>query len=301
MRSSAAIAPRGQSASRASRVARWFAAPVPLARVAAFRVLICAFIPLEVLWIRANVIPHSYVPDLYRPTWLARLLHLPPLSPGVAICLQWALLALAVAGVLSVVTGRWQRTTGWLLAGAFWVWMLNSMGFGYISHDHLALMVAVTVLPTAGAATLRDQRRSEAAGWALRSVQLAVVATYVGSAVLKILRAGSLWGWPNSGVFVWAIMRRGSVLIRWTLDYPWILLVGQWALFLLELCSPVVLWLRGKWLYALIFGFCAFHFMTFLSLGIHFLPTVVCWAAFLPLEQVVQRIDGRRGGVSRSR
>ncbi len=283
--------PRG----RASAVVRWFVAPVPRARLAVFRILLYAFLPLEILWIRASVVAHSYVPELYRPTWLARALHLPPLTPEVAIALRWGILALVVLAIAAVLAGRWQRTTGWLLAGAFWVWMLNSMGFGYVSHDHLAIMVAITVLPTAGRATLGDTRPSEAAGWALRSVQLAVVATYVGSAVLKILRAGSLWGWPSSAVFVWAITRRGSALIRWTLDYPWLLVIGQWGLFLLELASPVVLWLRGRWLYLMIGVFLFFHLMTYLSLGIHFLPTVVCWAAFLPLERlgVVRRFARR--------
>lgn len=272
--------------SRAERIARWFAAPVPRARLAAFRLLVYAFLPLEILWIRASVIPHSHVPELYRPTWLARALHLPPLSVGVATALQYAVLTLVLAAVAAVLVGRWQRTTGWLLAATFWVWMLNSMGFGYVSHDHLALMVAVTVLPTAGVATLREQTPSEAAGWALRCVQLAVVATYFGSAVLKTLRSGTPWAWANSAVFVWAIMRRGSDLIRWTLEFPLLLRVGQWGLLAIELAAPVVLWLRGRWLYAAIAVFCGFHLMTFLALGIHFLPTVICWAAFLPLERL---------------
>lgn len=271
---------------RSARVVRWFVAPVPRARVAVFRLLIYGFIPLEVLWIRASVIPHSYVPELYRPTWLARTLHLPPLSAGVATALQYAILTLVLASLAAVVLGRLQRTTGWLLAAAFWVWMLNSMGFGYVSHDHLAMMVAVTVLPTAGVATLRDHTPSEAAGWALRSIQLAVVATYFGSAVLKTLRAGTPAAWANSAVFVWAIMRRGSDLVGWTLEYPFLLRLGQWGLLAIEVASPVVLWLRGRWLYVAVATFCGFHLLTFLSLGIHFLPTVVCWAAFLPLERL---------------
>lgn len=267
---------------------RWLVPPVPRARLAAFRALIYVFIPLEVLWIRASVIPHSYVPELYRPTWLARILHLPPLTVGQATALQYAILALVVAAVAAVALGRWQRTTGWLLAAGFWVWMLNSMGFGYVSHDHLAMMVAVTVLPTAGVATLHDQTLSESAGWALRCVQLAVVATYFGSAALKTLRAGTPVAWANSAVFVWAIMRRGSDLARWTLEYPLLLRLGQWALLAIEFAAPTVLWLRGRGLYLAIAAFCGFHLLTFAALGIHFLPTVVCWAAFLPLERVAQ-------------
>ncbi|PWD51906.1 hypothetical protein C8046_15905 [Serinibacter arcticus] len=264
----------------------WFLAPVPLARVAAFRILIYAFVVLDVLWVRTSVVPHGYVPDLYRPTWLSRALAIPPLTPTQGTVLLWLLLASCVAAVVAVVLGRLQRTTGIAVALGFWLWMLNSQGFGYISHDHLALMVAVTVLPTAGVTRLRDHTPSQAAGWALRAIQLAVVATYFGSAILKWMRAGSPAGWANSAVFVWAIMRRGSPLIRWTLEYPWLLIVGQWGLYLIELFSPVVLWLRGRWLYVAISTFILFHLATFLSLGIHFLPTVVCWAAFLPLERL---------------
>ena len=269
-----------------SKSLSWFLAPVPLARVAVFRILIYAFVVLDILWVRTSVIPHGYVPELYRPTWLARAIHLPPLTPGQGTALLWFLLVSCVAAIAAVAVGRLQRTTGVLVAAGFWVWMLNSQGFGYISHDHLALMVAVTVLPTAGVTLLRDHTPSQAAGWALRAVQLAVVATYFGSAILKWMRAGSPAGWANSAVFIWAIMRRGSPLIRWTLDYPWLLILGQWGLYLIELFSPVVLWLKGRWLYAVIATFVLFHLATFLSLGIHFLPTVVCWAAFLPLERL---------------
>ncbi|MEY9259578.1 hypothetical protein ABH903_002612 [Brevibacterium epidermidis] len=35
--------------------------------------------------------------------------------------------------------------------------------------------------------------------------------------------------------------------------------------------------------------FFLFHLMTYLALGIHFPPTVICWAAFLPLEKLVPK------------
>lgn len=270
----------------AGAVAGWLAPEVPLARVAAFRILIYAFLVLDVTWVRTSVIPHGYVPELYQPTWLARALHLPPFGPEVGTALLWVILLGCAAGIATTLWGRWQRTVGWVVAAAFWVWMLNSQGYGYVSHDHLALMIAVTVLPTVGVATLRDGDTSQAAGWALRCVQLGVVATYVGSAVLKTLRAGTPAGWANSAVFVWAIMRRGSALVTWTLEHPWLLILGQWGLIILEFLSPVVLWLKGKWLYGAVLVFVGFHAVTFASIGIHFLPTVVCWAAFLPLERL---------------
>ena len=53
----------------------WLTRPVPLARVAAFRALVYAFIIWDVLFNFDDVIQHSYVPELYQPTLLARLVH----------------------------------------------------------------------------------------------------------------------------------------------------------------------------------------------------------------------------------
>ena len=83
-----------------------------------------------------------------------------------------------------------------------------------------------------------------------------------------------------------------DLLVVWTpgpandLDRPQQEPYYDGGLYLIELLSPVVLWLRGRWLYVAISTFLFFHLATFLSLGIHFLPTVVCWAAFLPLEKL---------------
>jgi hypothetical protein len=54
----------------------------------------------------------------------------------------------------------------------------------------------------------------------------------------------------------------------------------------LELGAPVVFLLREHRRIWLLAGFAGFHPATFALLGIHFLPTLVCWAAFLPLERL---------------
>ncbi|ACQ79080.1 conserved hypothetical protein [Beutenbergia cavernae DSM 12333] len=271
-------------------VTGWWFTPLPLARVAVFRVLVYAFVVFDVLFVANDVIPHGYTPDLYQPTLLGRVLHLPPLGVAGGWALLVVLVAACVLGIVATtstrVSGRVQLVTGWTVAVAFWVWMLNSQGFAYVSHDHLALMVAVAVLPTVGVARPFDVDTSQAAGWALRCTQIAVVLTYFGSAFSKWIRSGSPQAWANGAVFVWAIMRRGSDLVTWTLQFPWILRLGQWGLLAIEFLSPVVLFLRGKWLYLAVATFCAFHLATYLALGIHFLPTVICWAAFLPLEKL---------------
>jgi len=165
----------------------------------------------------------------------------------------------------------------------------------------MALMVDTLVLPTVGAAGYRDHTPSEAAGWAVRCVQVAVVLTYFGSVLSKWSRTGSLIVWANGSVFTWAITRRGSDLVAWSLDYPYLLRAGQWGLLGLEMLSPLALVLRRRWLWLLISLFMAFHLSTFIAIGIHFLPTVVCWTAFLPLERVVPVVDRWRGRVRRVR
>ena len=269
----------------------WLTRPVPLARVAAFRALVYGFIIWDVLYAFNDVVPHSVIPELYQPTLLARLVGLQPLSTAVSQALLAAIIVCCVVAIL----GRAQRLAGWGVMVTFWVWALNSQGFSYVQHDHMALMVATLVLPTIGVAHYRDQRLSQAAGWAFRCIQIATVLTYFGSAISKWARSGSLAVWANSSVFTWAIIRRGSDLVRWTLEYPMLLRAGQWGLVAIEALSPVVLFLRGRWLYLAIGLFFAFHLSTYLAIGIHFLPTVVCWFAFFPLEKVTARLGGRFG------
>jgi hypothetical protein len=165
--------------------------------------------------------------------------------------------------------------------------MVNTQGFAYVSHDHMALMIAVILLPTIGRARFDDTTTSESAGWVFRCIQVATVATYAGSALAKVIYNSSLTAWANSSIFSWAVMRRGSFLVDWTLQVPVVLRVGQWGVFLLEVLTPVVFWLRGRWQVAMICLFFAFHLMTYVALGIHFLPTIVCWLTFFPLERLV--------------
>ncbi len=271
----------------------WWLTPLPLARVAVLRTLIYLFLIFDMLYVATDVVPHGYVPELYQPTLAARILHLPTLGVAGGQILFWVVTLASVCAA----AGLAQRTSGWIAGAGFWVWMLNSQGFSYVSHDHMALMIAVLVLPTVGVARFTDTGSTERAGWALRVIQVFTILTYFGSAISKWARSGTPWIWANGAVFVWAIMRRGSDLVRWTLDFPALLIIGQWALLLLEFFSPVVLFLRGRWLYALVAAFLLFHLSTYLALGIHFLPTVVCWAAFLPLERIPRwlvRILGRR-------
>lgn len=280
---------RAQTTGRA--VAGWWTRPAPLARVAVMRAAIYLFVIYDIFVLTNDVIPMAHAPELYAPTWVGRVLPLPDPSLPLAHALQIVI----VAGCLVAATGFLPRIAGWVVALAYVQWMVFSQGYGYVSHDHLALMVAIVVLPTIGRARFTDRDSSEGAGWAFRCIQVATIATYFASAIVKWVRSGSPATWANGAVFIWAIIRRGSGLVRWTIDYPWLLIIAQWGLILIEFLSPVVLWLKGRALYLAVLAFCGFHLMTYLALGIHFLPTVICWLAFLPLERVVplfQRVIG---------
>lgn len=271
------------------RVPRWRAAltpAVPLARVAVLRVVVYLFVVADIFLFVNDVVPHAEGDaDLYRPLLIRRLLDLPAPSPGYARALQVAI----VVGCLVAATGRLPRLSGLVVAVAFLDWVSIGMSYSKVDHDHLALVVATWVLPTVGAAGLRDRTRSEAAGWALLAIQLAVVGTYFLSAVAKIRFGG--WHWANGSIFAWAMTRRGTGLGRALLDPPWILRAGQWGVLLIETLSPLLVVLRGRWRYLLVAAFVGFHALTFAMLTIHFLPLVVCLLAFLPLERLVPAAD----------
>jgi hypothetical protein len=269
-------------------VVGWWRTPVPLARVALLRLAIYGFVLVDMQLFVNDVVPHGYAPEFYRPLWVGRVLPLPTPTPTLVQTLYWLL----IVGCVVAASGRLPRLAGWVVAVAFFEWLIVGMSYGKVDHDHLALLVAVWVLPTVGRAGFRDATPSEAAGWALRCIQLAVALTYFLSAVTKSIRSGWPWGWANGAVFVWAISRRGSDLARQLLDTPELLRLSQWGVILAELVSPVILFLRGR-LLALAAGFfLSFHLVTYLAIGIHFLPTVVCWLAFAPLERLVG-IGGR--------
>ena len=277
---------------------------LPTARIHVLRVIVYAFVILDILTLSGDVVAHAGNAEYYTPLLLARILHLPAVTSLVAQLLR----ALIIVACVAAVAGVTPRITGAVVAIGYWVWMLYSQGYGYVAHDHMALMVAVAVLPTVatpplfgdggpagsaadgssvGAGTVGEEPRSEAAGWALRCIQIAVVATYFFSIVPKILYTGSLAAWANSAILTWASLRRGSVLAHWLVEnVPWIFVPAQWGGVALEALSPVVLFLRGRALYVAIAVYMSFHLATLVLLGIHFLPTVICWAAFLPLERM---------------
>ena len=268
----------------------WLLSPAPLARVAVLRVLAYVFVPIDVLltttWVRA----HAQVPgELYVPLRIGRLLPLPPPGPWVEV-LQVVLVLAALVAAGAAVRDRLHRPTGWLVAVLYLEWMVVAMSYGKVDHDRFAFLVLLFVLPSVGHAPLRSRQRTEAAGWALTTVALAVVATYALAAVAKIRFGG--WDWVDGATLTRAVLRRGTPASQWLLDVPVLLTAAQYGIVLLELVvAPLLLvrWRDPRITWKLTLGLLGFHLMTFAMITIIFLPHCIALLALLPLERLVRQ------------
>ncbi|MGZ0146983.1 hypothetical protein ACXJJ3_07910 [Kribbella sp. WER1] len=268
----------------------WFTPAIAVARIAWLRTILYLFVILDMHAFVRDTRDKGEHPGLYQPLLLARLLDLPKPTVTNTTVLYVVLIVACLIGA----TNRFPRIAGWIVAPAFTWWVLIGMSDGKVDHDHLALVIALWVLPTVGWATYGDRTKSEAAGWVIRCIQLCVIATYFLSAIAKLRSAGWVLTWPGSAVLTWAIVRRPHPVGEWLLHYPWMLHVMQWVGIIGEFCSPVILWLKGRWqLFGALF-FLGFHAANTAILLIHFLPTVVCWLAFAPMERIVPWYRARR-------
>lgn len=264
----------------------WVFPQIATERVVWMRRLVYLVVLLDIFWLTAFPIGHGNVPaDLYAELPVRALLHLPQPNPAYVQVLRVVIALAAVLGILGVRP----RLVGWVVAVGMLDWVSNAFSYTKINHDHLALMVALFVLPLAATGTAASREALQRNGWTIRMIQLSVVATYFLAAVEKLRGPGL--GWASSAVLVWAITRRGSALGEFVAQWPLLTYVFQWVVLIAEFCAPLMLVLRGRALYAYVAFWFVFHASTLLLLGIHFLPTVVCLFALLPLERVT---PGRR-------
>lgn len=269
---------------------RWLFAPVPRGRIAVFRTLVYAFAALDPIVFTPWVRGHAHAdPDLYAPLWISRLLHLP--TPT-ALIVNTVFVAVIVTATLAAL-GRAPRALGWAVFVLYFAWMIIAMSYGKVDHDRFAFLVALAVLPTCGRARWRDTAESERAGWALRVVQISVVATYFLASWAK-LRFGGL-EWMTGSVLARAILRRGTDLADLIAPIPYLLIAAQIGIMAFELTSPVVFVLPEKWRLRTVGFFYSFHLVTFVMITISFAPHLIAMASFLPLERWWARAAGRIG------
>ena len=271
---------------------RWWFEPVARSRVAWLRTALYLFIPVDVLLTTAWVVDHADVPgSLYQPLFVGRLLSLPVPSSGLVHGLRVAVVVAAVAAA----TGRLPRVLGTAVFGLYFEWMVVAMSYGKVDHDRYAFLAALAVLPTVGRARHDDRTADEAAGWAVRCIQVAVVLTYFLAAFAKFRFGG--WDWANGATLTRAVLRRGTSLGTPLLDVPWLLQATQWGIIAFELASPLLL-RRGRVGHAMVAVCIGFHLVTYATITIIFLPHVICLLAFLPLERL--RRPSIPGGRDRS-
>ena len=264
---------------------RWWFAPVPLSRIAVVRAIAYLFIPVDVFLTTAWVKAHADVPtEWYAPLLIGRVLHLPTPTHTLILVVQWALVLAAVAAA----SGRAPRLLGTAVFLLYLEWMVIAMSYGKVDHDRIAFLVLLAVLPTIGRARFRDRRRSEAAGWAMAAVLVAVMLTYFLAAWAKIRFGG--WDWPTGSTLTRAVLRRGTPLSDWTLDVPWLLTVSQWAMIVLELAAPLMLFVRSdRARVGLVLFLIGFHLMVFAGVTIIFLPHCIAILSILPWERLTDR------------
>jgi hypothetical protein len=267
-----------------TRLTAWLHEPVALARVAWLRTLLYLFVVVDVVLTTPWVAAHDTAPaSLYQALFVGRLLgH--PAPAGWWVDLVHVLLLLAAAAAAS---GRAPRLLGTTVFLLYAEWMVIAMSYGKVDHDRFAFLVALAVLPTVGLARHRDRTPSEAAGFAVRCITVAVVATYVLSVAAKHRFGGGLLHWLDSAVFVRAVLRRGTPLGDQLLEVPGLLQVAQWGIVAIELSAPVLLVLTGRRLYLALGAYALFHVGTWAAISIIFLPHLVCFAAWLPLERLL--------------
>lgn len=268
--------------------AAWLFTPAPVGRVAILRILTYAFVILDVVWLHTSGWYHGYAdPIWYQPLVMGQWLHLPAASVLLVESLKWG----TVLAALIALTGRLPRAAGGLVAVG-WIWyQYIAFAYGKVDHDRGDFVVALLLLPTLGQAYWRDRSLSEAAGFVLRAVQLAAIATYFLSAWAKVRFGG--WEWVNSATMVRAVVRRGTPWMKWLLDVPWLLQATQWGLFIAEMASPLIFFVPERVRRWMVYGWFAFHTLTYASITIAFWPHLVMMLAFLPIEEYADRLAAR--------
>ncbi|MFN2389433.1 MAG: MFS transporter permease [Actinomycetota bacterium] len=266
----------------------WLFEKVPRGRVAVLRAVLYTFIFVDVLLTTSWIARHAALPgELYHPLLLGRWLPLPVPGAGYVRTVEIALLLCAALAA----TGRAPRAAGAAVALLYLQWMLIGMSYGKVDHDRFAFLVALAVLPTVGPARWGDHTADESSGWAIRSVQVAVVLTYLLASYAK-LRYGGI-AWLDGSTLMRAVIRRGTYLAEPLKDMPGVLRVGQYLIMLFELASPLLL-VRGRVGRSFLVAALLFHLTTYATITIIFLPHVMCLLSFVPLERLrPPRLVGR--------
>lgn len=273
-------------AGRRRGASAWLLEPLPLHRIALMRIVAYLFVLLDTLVLTASWIgSKAHAPQsLYEPLAIARLLHLPDPTFASVTAVKWLLVGAAVLALI----GRWPRPTGAAVFVLYLLWMVIGMSYGKVDHDRFAFLVLLAVLPTVGSARWGERRRSEHAGFALQIVFVAVMLTYFLSAIAKVRYGG--WDWASGATLTRAFVRRGTSLAELILLAPWLLVLAQHVILILEALAPLMLLCRSdRARMILVAGLLCFHLSVFATVTIIFFPHCIAILAIFPWERLLRR------------
>lgn len=261
----------------------WLFPPVPLARIPVLRKLTYAFVWIDLLLLRDWIWSKPEVPDgFFHPLFVLRVVGAGAPSPEAMLAIGVAILSLSLLAFF----GKLMPYSGYAVAFLYLLWLLLGFSYGKVDHDRFALLVALAVLPSI---PLRSARKEASmfAGWAVRSVQLAVISTYLLAAFAKFRFGG--WDWANGDVLARAFTVRGTELADTVSQQAWALVPMQWGILVFELLTPLAL-RTDRLGRAVLIAIPLFHVLTYLLVGIMFWPQLALLAFFLPVERPIRRI-----------
>jgi hypothetical protein len=288
---------------------RSFFAPVPAARLAAVRALVC-FTALYDLWLYAPVVrgdalhvSEGAVVRPWSPIYFVQVLGLHPIGIDAAN----GLFAVGTAALLAGMLGIAARVSCAIGALAFFWWTGLAYSFGKPHHDKVALAFALAALPWAevGAAGSVDawwrRRRRRARGLAeapsgpvsgmpIRIAQFSIAVGYGAAGLSKLLLGGPQWfnGYTLQGQLLthgghWSDALAASTLLCRLMSFGVVLVQALFPL--------VFVWPRTRWFF--LPAATAFHLLTWQTMdtGPYMALWLLLWV-FVPVERLPAVLAG---------
>jgi Vitamin K-dependent gamma-carboxylase len=277
---------------------RWWYTSAPPERLAVLRILVGAY---SVLYLALRALPLTSVARFsaaeFAPVGPVKLLAGP--LPSWAV---YGALALALLSGAAFTVGYLYRFAAPVFALSFlWVTSYRS-SWGMVFHTenlpalHLVLLAFAPAADALAPHAPAPPPASGRYGWAIRAVATVTVVTYVLAGVAKLKLGGGAWvdGELLRAQVAYDNLRKielgsvhaplGALLVK----VAWPFKTLAWSSLLLELGAPVAL-LNDKVARVWVLGVFGFHLgvAVLMAIGFPYQLSLVAYAAFFPLEQLV--------------
>lgn len=286
------------------RLDDWFAQPVPLLRLALWRIAVGGYALIYLLSRARDLLaPLRYPDSAFVPLGVVSALDAP--LPHALVLAAYAVSLLL--GALFVLGVAYRAVAPLFALSLLWV-LTYRHSWGMIFHTDNLLSLHVLLLcfaPAAGAYRLGaplagGAREATASGWVLRACCLVTVAAYVVAGVAKLQLSGFTWaaGGALREQIAYDALRKielGSLhspLGPWMLPHGW--LFAPLSVFSLgaELLAPLAL-LGGRWAVAWCLSAWLFHLGVLATMAIAF-PYPLSGVAFVPFFPAEHWFDAVR-------